>query len=105
MRYPKSADLIFGAVLFLAAVSARNSVAQETNSQPKDPQAAYDPRSGPGVGQQFLQKFVGDWAVDKVFHPRTGDPTVTKGECHQMMINEGKFLQSQFVFFDGPTNS
>lgn len=102
MRQIKLAHPFFVAVFVLAAILGWKVLAQD---KPKDPQATYDPRSSAGVGQQFLQKFVGDWSVDKVFHPRTGDPVTTKGVCHQSMINEGKFLQSDFVFYDGPTNS
>jgi hypothetical protein len=71
----------------------------------KDPQGAYDRRSSPGSGQKFLEKFVGDWAVEKIFHPRTGDPVSTKGECHQTMINDGRFLKSEFIFYDGAANA
>ena len=64
----------------------------------KDPQSSFEPRSKPGDGQKFLEKFVGDWEVVKTFHPRTGKPVETKGECRQTMIHEGRFLQSEFVF-------
>lgn len=67
----------------------------------KDPQATYEPRSGPGAGQKFLEKFVGDWDVVKTFHPRSGEPVQTKGECRQMMMHEGRFLRSEFVFGEG----
>jgi hypothetical protein len=72
--------------------------------KPKDQEAAYDPRSSSGAGQKFLEKFAGDWTVEKRFHPRTGDPVVTKGECHQAMIHDGKFLKSDFVFRSETTN-
>ncbi len=64
----------------------------------KDPQSTFEPRSGPGVGQKFMEKFVGDWDVIKTFHPRSGDPARSKGECRQTMIHEGRFLKSEFVF-------
>jgi hypothetical protein len=64
----------------------------------KDPQSAFEPRSKPGVGQKFLEKFVGDWDVVKTFYPRSGNPVRTPGECRQTMIHEGRFLQSDFVF-------
>jgi hypothetical protein len=67
----------------------------------KDPQSAYEPRSKPGEGQKFLQKFVGDWDVAKTFHPRSGDPVRQKGECRQTMIHGGRFLQSEFTFTRG----
>src|SRR5262245_58784384 len=72
--------------------------AQEPPKAPKDPQASYEPRSGPGAGQKFLERFVGDWDVVKTFHPRTGEPARTPGTCRQRMIHEGRFLQSDFVF-------
>ncbi len=86
------------AVMLLSAPTA----AQE---KPKDPQAGYDPRSAPGEGQKLLEKLVGDWDVEEIFHPRTGDPVITKGECRQTMINDGRFLKSEFVFHDGATNA
>jgi hypothetical protein len=64
----------------------------------KDPQAEYEPRSRPGAGQAFLRKFEGDWSVVKTFYPRSGKPVRMNGECHQTMINEGRFLKSEFVF-------
>ena len=41
---------------------------------------------------------VGNWDVTKIFHPRQGEPVRTSGECRQTMIQDGKFLQSEFVF-------
>ena len=64
----------------------------------KDPQSTYEPRSGPGAGQKFLAKFVGDWDVAKTFYPRSGEPSRQKGVCRQTMIQEGRFLQSEFTF-------
>jgi hypothetical protein len=72
---------------------------------PQDPQSALEPRSGPGAGQKFLEKFVGDWAVVKTFHPRTGEPVRQAGECRQTMIHGGRFLQSEFTFGSGPTRT
>jgi hypothetical protein len=89
------------AVLLFAVVVALPVPAQD---KPKDQEAAYDPRSSSGAGQKFLEKFAGDWTVEKRFHPRTGDPVVTKGECHQAMIQDGKFLKSDFVFRSETTN-
>ena len=64
----------------------------------KDPQSTYEPRSNPGAGQKFLEKFVGDWDVLKKFYPRSGDPMASKGECRQTMLHGGRFLQSEFTF-------
>jgi hypothetical protein len=70
----------------------------EPPTKQKDPQSSYEPRSAPGAGQKFLEKFVGDWEVVKTFHPRSGDPVLVKGTCRQTMIHGGRFLQSEFVF-------
>jgi hypothetical protein len=71
----------------------------------KDPQSAYEPRSTPGVGQKLLEKFVGDWDVDKTFHPRNGPAFRVKGTCKQTMVHDGRFLQSDFVFQHGDTKT
>ena len=63
--------------------------------------ATFEPRSAPGAGQKLLEKFVGDWSVTKTFYPRAGDPVRAEGRCHQAMIHEGRFLQSDFVFEQG----
>jgi hypothetical protein len=67
----------------------------------KDPQAAYEPPSKPGAGQHFLEKFVGDWDVAKTFYLQTGAPAEAKGACKQEMIHGGRFLRSEFVFYQG----
>lgn len=64
----------------------------------KDPQSSIEPRSAPGAGQKFLQQFVGDWTVEKSFHPRDGAPVKTMGTCRQEMIHGGRFLRSEFSF-------
>ncbi len=74
---------------------------EPSQTEKKDPQSSYEPRSKPGNGQKFLEKFVGDWDVVKTFYPRSGQPAPTKGQCKQTMIHEGRFLQSEFVFGDG----
>jgi hypothetical protein len=85
--------------LFLAA--SLPVVAQEK----KDPQAAFEPRSKPGLGQKFLEKLIGDWDVAKIFHPRSGAPFRVRGTCRQTMIHDGRFLQSEFVFESQGTKS
>lgn len=77
------------ASLFLATAT----FAQQTHNQ-------YEPANGPGVGQKLLAQFAGDWDVVKTFFPRDGKPIVTKGECKQYMIQDGKFLQSDFTFIN-----
>jgi hypothetical protein len=71
----------------------------------KDAQSTYEPRSKPGAGQKFLEKFVGDWDVDKAFYPQSGDPFRMKGHCRQTMMHEGRFLKSEFVFERDGTKS
>src|SRR5438876_11400500 len=92
----------FQALAILLMLCALTAAAQQTpqkkDRKKDDPQNKYEPRSSPGVGQKFLEKFVGDWDVIKKFHPRTGDPVEMKGECRQTMVHEGRFLKSEFVF-------
>jgi len=75
------------AVLLIAAAA----VAQQTHNQ-------YEPPNAAGAGQKLLAQFAGDWDVVKTFFPREGNPIVTKGTCKQYMIQDGKFLQSDFTF-------
>jgi hypothetical protein len=76
---------------FLLVATA--AVAQQTHNQ-------YEPPNQSGAGQKLLAQFAGDWDVVKTFFPRNGKPIVTKGTCKQYMIQEGKFLQSDFIFFN-----
>jgi hypothetical protein len=85
--------LVVGLAMVLLTGSSQPPEKKQT-----DPQSAFEPRSGPGAGQKFLETFVGDWEVEKTFYPRTGDPAKTKGACRQTMIHDGRFLQSEFVF-------
>jgi hypothetical protein len=80
--------------LLTSAVAAQ----QPARDKPKDPQSAYEPRSEPGVGQKFLEKFVGDWHVAKTFYPAKGEPAKMQGECRQTMVQGSRFLQSEFTF-------
>jgi hypothetical protein len=88
------------AVLSAVAVVALTGGGQPPAVEKKDPQSAIEPRSPPGAGQKFLERFVGDWVV-KTFHPRAGEPVTTKGTCRHTMVHGGRFLQSEFMF-DGP---
>ncbi|MBV8895426.1 MAG: DUF1579 family protein [Acidobacteriaceae bacterium] len=72
---------------------AGSAFAQETHNQ-------YEPPNAAGAGQRLLAKFAGEWDVAKSFFPRSGAPIVTKGTCKQYMIQDGKFLQSDFTFFN-----
>lgn len=86
-----------------AAVMTGGSAQEAKQGKPvADPQAAYEPRGTPGAGQALLSQFVGDWDVVKTFHPaKGGDPVVSRGECHQKMVQEGRFLESDFTFIAG----
>src|SRR5581483_3128858 len=88
------------ALVFLLAV-VFTAVADQppTKQDKKDPQSSFEPRSGPGVGQKFLEKFVGEWDVVKTIHRSAGEPFTQKGECKQTMQQGGRFLHSEFVFF------
>ncbi len=72
---------------------------------PKDPVARFEPSSQPGAGQKYLQQMVGRWDVQKIFYPRQGEPVRASGECRQSMVQDGKFLQSDFVFEQGGQRS
>ena len=86
-----------GMTAVLMAVGAQEP-AQERE---RDPQARYEPGSGPGVGQGFLARFAGEWDVVKTFHPREGEPVRLGGTCRQEMVQGGRFLRSDFRFGEG----
>ncbi|HTU93802.1 MAG TPA: DUF1579 family protein [Gemmataceae bacterium] len=95
-------------LIFLTTHHLTSSLAAQEKkapTEPNDPQSRYEPRSNPGEGQKFLQKFVGDWDVVKTFHPRSGGPVRQRGECRQTMLHDGRFLQSAFVFWSGDTKT
>jgi len=75
------------ATLILAAAV----VAQQTHKE-------YEPPNAAGAGQKLLAQFAGDWDVLKTFFPANGKPIVTKGTCKQHMVQDGKFLESEFTF-------
>jgi hypothetical protein len=85
---------------FVALLAATAAAGQQTHNQ-------YEPPNAPGAGQKLLSQFAGEWDVVKTFFPRSGKPIVTKGTCKQYMIQDGKFLQSDFTFFnaDGTTST
>jgi hypothetical protein len=96
--------IILALLLFLSFHHFSISLTAQEKRPPtkqKDSQSEYEPRSKPGEGQKFLQKFVGDWHVVKTFYPRSGKPVRQEGECRQRMIHEGRFLQSEFTFRHG----
>lgn len=92
---------IFSSALAAVIVmTAAGLSAQQTQKPPGDAQSSYEPRAAPGAGQALLAQFVGDWDVVKRFFPANGAPVETKGECRQMMVQDGHFLQSDFTFFE-----
>ena len=78
---------------FFALLFASVAVAQQNQNQ-------YEPPNTPGAGQKLLAQFVGDWDVVKTFFPMHGKPIVQKGTCKQYMVKGGKFLVSDFTFFN-----
>src|SRR5208282_5760881 len=77
------------AILLITTVAA----AQQTHNQ-------YEPPNAAGDGQKLLAQFAGEWDVVKTFFPMNGEPIVTKATCKQYMIQDGKFLQSDFTFIN-----
>jgi len=80
-------------LIVVALLFASVAVAQQTHKE-------YEPPTAAGAGQKLLAQFAGDWDMTKTFFPANGKPTVTKGTCKQFMVQGGKFLESDFVFFD-----
>jgi hypothetical protein len=60
----------------------------------------YEPPNALGAGQKLLAQFAGEWDVVKSFFPADRAPLVTKGVCKQYMVQDGKFLESDFTFFN-----
>ena len=74
-------------------LTATAAVAQQTHNQ-------YEPTNAPGSGQNLLAQFAGEWDVVKTFFPMNGKPISANGTCKQYMIQDGKFLQSDFTFLN-----
>jgi hypothetical protein len=79
-------------LIVVAFLLASAAMAQQTHKE-------YEPPTDAGAGQKLLAQFAGDWDMVKTFYPASGKPVVTKGTVKQYMIQDGKFLQSDFVFF------
>jgi hypothetical protein len=95
---PAMKKWIAATLLFVTVtITATAAVAQQTHNQ-------YEPPNAAGAGQKLLAQFAGDWDLVKTFFPMNGKPIVTKGTCKQYMIEDGKFLQSDFTFFDSEGN-
>ena len=91
--------------LLAVLLAAGPLAAADDPPKKQDPQNTFEPRSGPGAGQKFLEKFVGDWDVVKTFYPRAGDPSRQTGTCRQAMLHGGRFLQSEFAFGQGESKT
>jgi len=101
---------MFAITLTSATVLAQKPPAPASPPPPapaKDTQAKYEPPSGPGDGQVFLKAFEGQWTVERNFYPPSGGPANrATGECTQKMVQDGRFLQSDFTFVqDGKTST
>ena len=97
-----------------AALAAASSATAQTTTPAapgapgKDVQQRYEPPSGPGAGQAFLKTFEGEWTVERNFYPPSGGaPSKATGEATQKMVQDGRFLESDFTFHtpDGKTTS
>ena len=77
----------------LTLLLAVPALGQQTQNQ-------YEPANAAGAGQKLLAQFVGEWYVLKTFFPLNGKPIVTSGTCKQYMVQDGKFLQSDFTFIN-----
>src|SRR5262249_827885 len=87
-RYHSSSMKKRVTTILLFAVAA---IAQRTQNE-------YEPPNGAGAGQKLLAQFAGEWDVLKTFFPANGKPIVAKGTCKQYMVQDGKFLESDFTF-------
>ncbi len=84
-----------------ALLAVASALLSTTTGTAQDPQSKVEPRSAPGAGQKYLERFVGEWEVAKAVFPRVGDPSRMRGTCRQSLIQGGRFLQSEFIFGDG----
>jgi hypothetical protein len=87
------AVLIISVRLFVPSAGCVVQDQKQRDAQPRG-----EPSSAPGAGQKFLERIVGQWDVTKVIHLGAGEPIRTSGRCRQSMIQDGRFLQSEFVF-------
>ena len=92
-------------IALLIVASCLLVAAAEPPTTQKETLSTHEPDSRPGPGQKYLEKMVGDWNVSKVFHPRQGAPIRLQGECRQRMVQDGRFLQSDFLFGEGARKS
>jgi hypothetical protein len=90
--------LLFSSLSVYCVVGQPPLKKDDKKDEGKDAQASFEPKSKPGLGQKYLEKFVGDWDVAKTIHRKMGEPARQKGQCKQTMIQGGRFLQSDFTF-------
>ena len=90
-------------LLLLAAGILVPSVglSQDKKEDKKDPQSAIEPKSKSGVGQKFLERFVGDWDVAKTFHPRGGPAGHPKGVVSTVRDSRGPLPPVRVYLRDG----
>lgn len=82
----------------IVAISCLAGGQERGKGQKKDPQERFEPRGAPGAGQKYLLKYVGDFDVVKTLTFREDQPVRSTGTCKQTMVQDGKFLQSDFTF-------
>ncbi len=85
-------------IKFNAAIVAMCLVLVAADEPAQKKAKPFEPRSEPGAGQAYLARFAGEWEVVKTFYPRDGAPVVSQGRCRQAMVQNGRFLQSDFTF-------
>jgi Protein of unknown function (DUF1579) len=83
---------------FIVAAYGLSGRATAQDNKQKTALERFEPRSQPGSGQKFLDKFIGEWDVVKTFYPQSGAPVKMEGRCSQTMVQSGRFLQSVFTF-------
>ncbi|HEX3762709.1 MAG TPA: DUF1579 family protein [Kofleriaceae bacterium] len=106
-RTPALALLALATAAGAALAQPRPATPAQAPPASKDTQAKFEPPSGPGAGQAFLKQFEGEWTVERNFYPPGGGaPNRATGECTQKMVQDGRFLQSDFTFHqDGKTTT
>ena len=102
MSFATRSARLASVVLVIAA-----SAAHAQTPPGKDVHAKYEPPSGPGAGQDYLKTYEGEWSVERNFYPPNGGPpSKATGECTQKMVQDGRFLESDFTFHqDGKTTT
>jgi Protein of unknown function (DUF1579) len=93
MRY-KLVALVAGMMAFSLVASGQ----EPGKGQKKDAQERFEPRGAPGAGQKYLLKYVGDFDVVRNLTFREDQPVKSTGTCKQKMVQDGRFLQSDFTF-------